>query len=174
MCAVGRLAEEKGFDRLIRIHKNILDMGIPHRLVIVGDGPEKEHLTRIIKEAGIKDSVIMPGYTINPYPYMKKSMFLVCSSYSEGLPVVAMEALSLGIPVVSAYPSIGELFGEEVCGIITSNDDDSLRKGMIQMLTDEKYYLLAKKGAEKRSGIFDGRQMAREIENIFINLTTNV
>ena len=170
ICAVGRLAPEKAYDRLIRIHGRILDQGIFHKLVIVGDGPEKEHLLQTIQETGTAETVMLTGYQSNPYPYMKNSRFLVCSSYTEGLPVIAMEALALGVPIVSAVPSIGEVFGEACCGIVTENDDDSLENGIKKMLADEMFYSQAKKGAENRSTFFDGKTMIKEIEAMFMEL----
>ena len=170
ICAVGRLAPEKGYDRLIRIHRRLLDEGLMHRLVIVGDGPEKEKLQQTIRETETEESVILTGYQANPYPYMKNSRFLVCSSFTEGLPVIAMEALTLGVTIVSAVPSIGEVFGEECCGIITENDDGSLEHGIRKMLEDTVFYETAKHGAEKRSAFFDGNRMVKEIENVFFEL----
>ena len=173
VCAVGRLAKEKGYDRLIRIHKNLVDDGYIHKLMIVGDGPEKEKLLEVIEEVAAGDSVILVGYQSNPYPYMKHSKFLVCSSYTEGLPVIAMEALSLGIPIVSSAPSVGEAFGNELCGIITDVSDESLEAGIRKMLTDDEFYIKAKAGAEKRSAFFDGKRMVREIEEEFIALANS-
>lgn len=170
ICAVGRLAPEKGYERLIRIHKRLISEGINHRLIIVGDGPEKDNLVQLIDDLNVKDSVSLTGYKDNPYPYMKKSKFLVCSSFTEGLPVIAMEALCMGVPIVSSAPSIGELFDTEMCGVITDLDDESLEKGIRKMLTDSNYYMSAKKAAERRSSFFDGKRMVREIEEEFISL----
>lgn len=170
VCAVGRLAKEKGFARLIRIHKRLFDEGLQHALLIVGDGPEKENLLAIIEEVHAEKSVIMAGYQDNPYPFMKQSRFLVCSSYTEGLPVIAMEALSLGIPIVSSAPSVGEAFGSETCGLITETDDASLQAGIRKMLAEESFYQQAKAGAQRRSSFFDGKRMVREIEEEFLAL----
>lgn len=173
ICAVGRLAEEKGFDRLIRIHKDILDDGIPHRLVIVGDGEQYTQLMSIITELHAENSVIMAGYQVNPYSYMRNSNFLVCSSYTEGLPVIAMEALCLGVPIVSSAPSVGEIFGDEPCGLITGPDDSSLEAGIRRMLTDTAFYKEAKTAAHHRSALFDGHKMVRKIEDEFITLANS-
>lgn len=170
ICAVGRLSREKAYERLIVIHSRLLNQGIKHKLLIVGDGPDKEYLERLIRAMDLQDSVILAGYQSNPYPYMKKSRFLVVSSYTEGLPVISMEALSLGIPVVSTIPSIGEVFGAETCGIVTENDNASLEAGIRRMLTDADFYEEAKTGAQKRSGFFDGKRMVREIEELFLEL----
>lgn len=170
LCAVGRLAPEKAYDRLIRIHRRILDQGVAHRLVIVGDGPERENLIQVIQKTGTDETVLMAGYQPNPYPYMKNSRFLVCSSYTEGLPVIAMEALTLGIPIVSSVPSIGEIFGDSVCGIITENDDASLEDGIKKMLCDGALYSRARQGAQERSTFFDGRRMVQEIEEMFVEV----
>lgn len=170
VCAVGRLSAEKGFERLIVIHKRLLDGGIRHKLVIVGDGPDRDFLRRLVDALEVRDSVILAGYQSNPYPYMKQSKFLVSSSFTEGLPVISMEALCLGIPMVSAVPSIGETFGEEMCGIVTENDNRSLEEGIRKMLTDEAFYARAKEGAVRRSSFFDGKRMVREVEDMLLQL----
>ncbi len=173
ICAVGRLSAEKGFERLIVIHKRLLDEGIRHKLVIVGDGPDRDFLRRLVNATETQDSVILAGYQSNPYPYMKQSKFLVSSSFTEGLPVISMEALCLGIPMVSAVPSIGEVFGPEMCGLITENDNRSLEAGIRRMLTDDAFYAEAKAGAMRRSGFFDGARMVREVEDMLLKLAAD-
>lgn len=170
ICSVGRLAPEKGFDRLIHIHRNLLNKGYVHKLVIVGDGEERENLEDIISQTATQNSAMLVGYQKNPYTYMKNSMFLVCSSYTEGLPVIAMECLSLGIPIISAVPSIGEAFGDELCGLITANDDASLEAGIEKVLADEMFYQQLREGAKRRSVFFDGNRMVREVEKVFEDL----
>ncbi len=170
ICAVGRLSEEKGFERLIYLHKSLLQEGIAHRLVIVGDGPDRSRVERAIGATKTQDTVILAGYQSNPYPYMRQSKFLVSPSYTEGLPVIAMEAMCLGVPMVAAVPAAGEVFGDEICGLITENDNDSLLSGMRTMLTDEAFYAQAKQGAQKRIAFFDGKRMVREVEAMLESL----
>ena len=170
MCAVGRLSAEKGFERLVYIHKRLLDQGIKHKLVLVGDGVDRGFVERMIKMTGTEDSVVLAGYQSNPYPYMKQAKFLVNSSYTEGLPVIAMECLCLGTPIVAPIPSVGEAFGDEMCGIITESDTLSLEEGIKKMFTDEQFYAQAKAGAERRSAFFNGKRMVKEVEDMFLSL----
>lgn len=170
LCAVGRLCVQKSFERLLVIHRRLLDEGIRHKLVLVGDGPDREFLERLITTLGIQNSVIMAGYQSNPYPYMKAAKFVVSSSLAEGLPVTAMEALCLGVPVVAPIGSVAEIFGEEPCGLITENNMESLEAGIRRMLTDETLYASAKAAAQRRSAYFDGRRMVREVEDMFLQL----
>lgn len=173
ICAVGRLAEEKGFERLLAIHRNLLEQGVRHRLVLVGDGPDRDFLRRMANALGVEDTVIFAGYQENPYPYMKRSRFLVNSSFTEGLPVIAMEALSLGVPVVATVPSVAEAFGGENCGLVTRNTVPALEEGIRKMLTDEDFYGEIKGGAQRRSAHFDGKRMVKEIEDMFLSLMEN-
>ena len=170
ICAVGRLSAEKAFERLIVIHKRLLERGIAHRLVIVGDGPDGDFLRRLIRAMGLEDTVIMAGYQPNPYPYMKHSRFLVSSSYTEGLPVIAMEALCLGVPMVTPIDSVGEVFGGETCGLITENTNPALEDAIARMLTDEAFYRQTVQGAKNRSAYFDGTRMIQEVEAMFEEL----
>ena len=172
VCAVGRLAPEKGFERLIIIHKHLLEQGIEHKLVIVGDGPDREFLKRLVYATDTQDSVILAGYQLNPYPYMKNSRFLVNSSFTEGLPVIAMEALCLGVPIVTPIPAVAEIFGQENCGLITENNNASLEAGIKRILVDEEFYQQVKAGAIERSSFFDGKRMVTEVEDMFVKLVS--
>lgn len=167
ICAVGRLSREKGFERLIRIHKRLRDEGLQHGLVIVGDGPDMQPLKELIRTLGAEDSVVLTGYRSNPYPYIQNSLFTVCSSYSEGLHIASMESLCLGVPVVAAVEPVRELFGGVCCGIITENDDESLAVGIRKMLTDPAFYEKALQGAMERGSAFTAGALAAEVESVF-------
>ena len=161
---------DKTFERLIIMHKNLLNEGIHHKVMIVGDGEDREYLQRLIRATDTEDTVILAGYQSNPYPYIKRSKFLVNCSYAEGMPVTAMEALTLGVPIVAPIPSIGELFGEETCGIITDNTNADIQAAIRKMLTDEEFYAQVKVGAQKRQAFFDGKRMAQELEDMFLEI----
>jgi glycosyltransferase involved in cell wall biosynthesis len=97
---VGRLTEQKDFGTLIRAFY-LVNKVRPARLVILGDGQERAKLEAIIQELDLKKEVAMPGFVENVYKYMKKSAIVALSSKFEGLGNVLIEALVLGIPVVS-------------------------------------------------------------------------
>ena len=107
------------------------------------------------------------GYQSNPYPVIKNSRYLIVPSYSEGLSMTAMEAVCLGIPVVSTCPSVGDIFGDEPCGIITENSDEALYRGMARM-NDELFYREAKNAAVRRSRYLDGKAMAGRVEDEYL------
>jgi len=170
VCAVGRLSEEKGYDRLIKIHKQLVDEGAWHKLIIVGDGPLKETLENMASDLNVQETVRFVGYDLNPYRYITRCRFLVCSSYSEGLPVVLQEALALGRPVVSSHPSAEELFCGKVCGIVSGVDDASLKAGMKKMLMDKEFYQNCVAQAQAVGGQMNYGSMVKAVEKMFESL----
>lgn len=125
---VGRLAKVKRHDVLLKAYKK---SGIDAKLVLVGDGSQKEYILNSIESLGIRDKVILVGFTTNPYPYIKNAQFLVLSSEYEGLPTVLVEALMLGTKVVSTDCKSGPseiLEGELKQYLASVNDADDLAK----------------------------------------------
>ena len=169
VCALGRLTKEKGFARLIDVYAKLSENSFPYKLVIMGEGPESDDLQKKICEYKLENLVLLLGYQSNPYPIIKNSKFLIVPSYSEGLSMTAMEAICLGVPVISTCPSVGDILGEEPCGIITENSDNALYEGMRKM-SDESCYYQAKQAAKRRSLFFDGRKMAERAEKMYIDI----
>lgn len=97
---VGRLAEPKDFITLLQAFAQV-GAARPARLLILGEGPQRPALQRLVRELGITDAVAMPGWVDNPISYMAGAGVLVLSTRWEGLPGVLIEALASGCPVVA-------------------------------------------------------------------------
>lgn len=97
---VGELCMRKDFATLIKAFK-IVTEHTDARLVILGRGRQKDYLKGLAKNLGIADKVDFPGFVDNPYPYMAHAKVFAFSSLWEGLPLVIVEALALGTPVVA-------------------------------------------------------------------------
>jgi glycosyltransferase involved in cell wall biosynthesis len=102
---VGRLAEQKGQLLLVEAAAALRDRGHDFELVIVGDGPLREDLEALIDRLGLGDRVRITGFLDNRAVRreLEAARALVLPSFAEGLPVVIMEALALGRPVIATY-----------------------------------------------------------------------
>ncbi|MHA2939808.1 glycosyltransferase [Vibrio sp. RC27] len=99
---LGRLTEVKNFPLLIEAYALLKqEQNLPHQLIIVGAGKDKETIERTIERLGLQDDVILKGQQSNPYPWFKQADLFVLSSRWEGLGMVLIEALVCGTPVVA-------------------------------------------------------------------------
>jgi len=96
----GSLEARKDFSTLIRAfaclrrHKHC-------RLIVLGEGKERQMLLALASELGVSEDVSMPGFDANPYRHMARASVFVLASLREGAPVVVVEAMACGTPVVS-------------------------------------------------------------------------
>lgn len=97
---IGRLAAQKDFPTLLRAFALVCQQR-PARLLILGEGRERPQLEALIHQLGLADSVSLPGFVKNPFAFLGRSSAFVLSSSWEGLPTVLIEALALGVPIVS-------------------------------------------------------------------------
>jgi glycosyltransferase involved in cell wall biosynthesis len=118
---VGRLAPEKGQHGLIEAFAAMRARGDDAELVLVGDGPDKDSLEKQIEARGLQSSVIMRGRLPEPETLAEiaASDVLVLASFMEGLPVVLMEAMALGLPVIAPrVAGVPELVEDGVHGYL--------------------------------------------------------
>jgi glycosyltransferase involved in cell wall biosynthesis len=127
----GRLTPQKDFHTLLRAFA-LLRRETPSRLVILGEGPEREKLEALIRSLGIEDCAALFGFEENPYKYIARARLFVLSSISEGLPTVIIEAMALGTPVVSTDCPSGpaELLAAHPERLAPLGDPDSLAATM--------------------------------------------
>ena len=98
--AVGRLSAQKDFSTLIRAFGLVRQVDRA-RLIILGEGEERDALESLVRQLDLEQDVSMPGFVPNPYPYMRRASLFVLSSRWEGLPGVLIEALYCRVPIVA-------------------------------------------------------------------------
>ncbi|MEL7373502.1 MAG: glycosyltransferase [Pseudomonadota bacterium] len=101
LVAIGRLSGEKCFSVLIDAFARLIQTREQICLVIVGAGGERDALARQIEDLDLAASVMLAGYRERPRKWLGHCAALVISSRTEGLPMVLLEALAAGLPVVS-------------------------------------------------------------------------
>ena len=169
---VGKLLKSKGFDRLLRITKQLLEENYSVHTYILGEGPEKETLQNYIENNGMEKKVTLLGYQINPYKYISKCDLFVCASHAEGFSTAATEALILGVPVCTVEVSgMKEMLGQNnEYGIVTENNDESLYEGIRCLLKSPELLNHYKKQARKRGDMFSTEKTVAEVEDMLLML----
>lgn len=171
--SVGRLRLEKGYDRLINVHKRLIDQGFYHHVYVIGEGSEESDLRAQIKENHIDDTFHLIGFHQNPYKFVAKADLFVCSSRREGFSTAVTEALILGIPVVSTCCSGAyELLGENnEYGIVTENNEQGIYDGMYQMISNRSLLEHYRTKAEERGRFFSKENTVKAVENMLDRLS---
>lgn len=152
---VGRITEVKGYDRWLRVLLKLKEKGYVFQSWIIGGG-NREKYEQFIIENHFTDYVIFLGHQDNPYPYMAKADYFVSTSYTEGLGMSLIEALTLNKPVIcSRYPAAIEILGNNEYGIIFEQDDLSLLNVLEKILIDSHVTDTYKKTGYKRAQYYD-------------------
>lgn len=164
LVCVGRLCPQKGQAQLpaavAALRAEFPDM----KLVLVGDGESRSEIEAEIARRGVGDMIEITGWMENTRvrEAVKNARAFLLPSYAEGLPVVIMEALALGRPVISTYiAGIPELVDEDCGWIIPAGDGDALIRVMREALTASPEKLAAL-GAEGRRRIEDRHDVDKE------------
>lgn len=174
--AVGRLMKVKGFERLIEIIAHLRDNGLSVHLNILGDGQERENIEKKISEYKLNESITLKGFQANPYPMIQASDLLVCSSYREGYSTTVVEALILGVPVVTTKcAGMAEILGEnQEYGIVTANDTDSLYQAIKMLVVDKNLYRHYKNQAVLRGKDFVAEKALAAIKEYLTEERTDI
>jgi CDP-glycerol glycerophosphotransferase len=134
---MGRLSLEKDQAKLLHAFARLREHHPKSKLLVIGDGPLRGDLERTTRELGLVGSVLFAGQKANPFPFLRLADCFVFSSLYEGQGLVLLEALMLGLPVISTdFPSAHDVLGDEH-GLIVSNDVEGLFHGMMKFMNGE-------------------------------------
>ena len=135
---LGRLSIQKNPLRFIEIIKKLKEKKNSIKVAIVGDGDLKDDIVNKINEYNLSDNITMFGFLSNPYSVLNNSKILVMTSDWEGTPMVSLEAMSLGKPIISTpVDGMKKVIIDDYNGFISDNNDDFVKK--ILYCLDKKY-----------------------------------
>lgn len=167
MIAVGRLTWQKGFDRLLKVHKKLIDDGLIHNLYIIGEGEDKEKLEQYIEENHLKETAFLLGYKTNPYPYIKNADLFICSSRHESFCLVLAESIILGTPVMStSCTGPNELLDYGRFGLLVENNEEGIYQGLKRVLSENHVLEDLREQGDKRRDFFDTKANTEKWEEL--------
>lgn len=174
--AVGRLDYQKGFDRLIEAWEWIQGTGklTDWRLDIFGQGEWKEMLQRMIEEKGLQHSVQIHRPTKQIGEEYVKSSLLVMSSHYEGFPMVMIESMACGLPVVSFDYKCGpkDIIQHGINGLLVPEGDiKALANAMMEVMTDETYRRMLSRNARKVVDTYSEEAVMARWIRLFTSIT---
>ncbi|MFC0343558.1 glycosyltransferase [Epilithonimonas hispanica] len=169
--AVGRLHSRKGFHKLIEVHSRLIKDGFRHKIIIIGDGEEKENLENLTKELGVENTFVLIGSMINPYPYVKNADFYIMPSESEGWPLIIADTLILQKPIIStAVGGIPEMITHRENGYLINYDSEEIYNAMKEFMSNKELVSQIKENLKNSEIQFDNQKIFDTVENIIIKL----
>jgi glycosyltransferase involved in cell wall biosynthesis len=165
-----RFSIEKRIDRVVSAAKRLKDEGYKFRVVIMGDGPFFDEIKRKIAELSLTGEISLMGYTANPYPCIKASDWLVCSSEKESFSLVIIESVYLGTPVITTdCGGPTEISGNGKYALLTENSSEGVYMGMKKALDNPalagNYTFLAGECLQR----FNYDKWLEEVERLMVN-----
>ncbi|HDJ0284846.1 TPA: glycosyltransferase, partial [Escherichia coli] len=167
--AVGRLEQQKGFDRLLKIWCTFYKNNESAKLFIAGEGSQKDKLHCLCKELQISQSVIFLGKVDNIDRYYKKADVLLMTSYYEGMPLVLLEAKSWSLPVIAYDCPTGprEIIANNIDGfLIPDNDHELFISKMIELTSNDTLYYEFCKNTAITSRSFNANAACQKWNNL--------
>lgn len=137
--AMGRLTSQKGFDTLICAFAIVRREFTRARLKILGEGMQRAELELQLIRLGLTECVELPGYLRDPFPVLANANVFVLASRWEGFGLSIVEAMMLGVPVVSTDCRSGPaeiLDGGKYGRLVAPDDANALALGIIEALQD--------------------------------------
>lgn len=170
--AIGRLTVQKRFDILIKAFNLVLSE-MDARLIILGEGEERQSLQMLINNLGINERVCLAGFQGNPFSFLARADVFALSSAYEGLSMVILEAMACGLPVIATDCKSGphEILNGGRCGILTpTGDAEALAQGIIKLLKDEPLReRLGRLGLE-RARDFSSDKIIKQYEDLIYSI----
>ncbi|HXE44392.1 MAG TPA: glycosyltransferase family 4 protein [Conexibacter sp.] len=164
--SLGRLTDQKGYDALVRALPSLPDA----TLVLVGDGPERGALEALAAELGVFERLHVTGWTREARRWLPTFDAFALPSLWEGMPLVILEAMHAGLPVVATdVGSVSEAVADGETGyVVPPGDDAALQERLARLLGDPALRArLGERGRAVAAERFTAAAMARRYEAVY-------
>ena len=175
LIAIGRLSKEKGFIDLIDVIKLLYEQKNDIKLHIIGDGFEKQSIEQHIKECNLEGVVILHGFREKDYirQILNDSSIYLMTSFTEAFPIVLMEAISFGLPIVAFNTNNGplEIIEQGKNGFCIENrNKHEMADKVVMVLENIELRNKMGKAAYDKSKIYS----VENVRNIWIDFLKNI
>ena len=159
---MGRLSTEKDQAKLLRAMSQVLSEGYAANLVLLGDGPMRQDLEELVEELDLGEHVYFAGLRENPFPALNASQGFILPSNHEGQPMVLLESMIVGTPIVATdIPGSRQVLSENL-DCIVENSVEGVANGIRRLLNGEQQVAMN----------FDVDGYLREARNAFLDITS--
>jgi glycosyltransferase involved in cell wall biosynthesis len=168
---IGRLSEEKGIRYLIEAGSSLIKSGMPVKMIIIGDGPQRKELEDLSNMAMMKDKIFFTGFQHDVESWLSAMDTFVLPSLTEGTPMALLEAMANGTPVVaSAVGGVPAVIDSEKNGILVSpGRPEEIKKAMARLYKDELLRNNLIRGARQTINIkFNIKDWVRKMEKEYL------
>lgn len=167
--AAGRMVYAKGVDTLVEAFKIFAQKNSDWKLLLVGDGEELPTIKDKIKEYGLEKRILTPGKTSNIKKYFLQSSVLLLPSRWEGMPMIGLEALEMGCPII-AYDidAMGPIISDGFNGLIVKGNQDvnAYAQAMLEIAEDQALRDQMHQAALQKANQFSVGKIMSEWEKI--------
>src|SRR5581483_4699740 len=173
VAGAGRLSPEKGFVHFVEAAARLKQTHPEAAFVLFGEGPLRQELTDKIAALGLQDRFLLPGFRTDLARLWSAVDVAVLPSYTEGLPVMVLEACAAGVPVVAtAVGGTPEVVHDGVNGFLTSpGDAPALAERIAQLLDDEtRRRAMGEQGRQRVKQEFSFARQCEQYEALFAAL----
>ncbi len=173
IASIGRLSQEKGYSYLIEAFDLFQKDTEEARLLIIGEGPERNNLEYRLKVKGLSEKAMLPGYRNKAWRYLHNCRAFVLSSLTEGLPMTLLEAMQVGTPVIATkVGGIPEVVKNGETGYLVSpKNPDEIARFLTGIYVNYQSGLsLASHAKELVSSEFSSMKMAERYIELYRNI----
>lgn len=171
--SVGSLTENKNQSLLIDVFSELKkEQNIPEKLVLIGEGKERESLENKIKNLGMEKEIFLLGARLNPYNYIKRAELYIVTSKEEGFSLTTLEAMTLKTMVIATKTDgTREILGEDSkYGKLVENSKEELKKEIAYYLKNIDKRREYEELAYKRAHDFSKENAVAKIEEFIDKL----
>lgn len=168
--SVGRLDPVKGYDSLIKDFQNVSQKNKQLQLVLIGKGSQESELKQLIKNLELGGKVQLLGERQDISQLLNGLDMFVCSSIWEGMPIAVLEAMAVGLPILSTKNGgVEELIKDQETGLLYSMGVD-LEEKIIKLINNSSLAQKLGENARNRVVKFDIKNIAKKYYKIYHNL----